>query len=119
SIRRTARKLNLPSDASYRFERGVDPGMILRASQRAAELMRELAGGEPASKIWVAGELPPDPPNVNFRYRQCDQLLGVNVAPSQADAVLAGFGLTKGEVIDDGATWRISSHRLDLRRYVD
>ena len=39
SIRRTARDLNLQSDASYRFERGVDPDMILRASQRAAELM--------------------------------------------------------------------------------
>ena len=45
SIRRTARDLNLQSDASYRFERGVDPDMILRASQRAAELMREIAGG--------------------------------------------------------------------------
>ena len=44
SVRRTARTLNLPSDASYRFERGVDPGMILRASHRAAELMREIAG---------------------------------------------------------------------------
>ncbi len=43
SIRRTARNLNLPSDASYRFERGVDPGMILRASQRATELIREIA----------------------------------------------------------------------------
>ena len=38
SIRRTARNLNLPSDASYRFERGVDPEMVLRASQRATEL---------------------------------------------------------------------------------
>ena len=45
SIRRTARDLNLQSDASYRFERGVDPDMILRASQRAAELMGEIAGG--------------------------------------------------------------------------
>src|SRR5262249_13053374 len=58
SIRRTARDLNLPSDASYRFERGVDPGMILRASQRAAELMREIAGGTPAKEIQVAGEFP-------------------------------------------------------------
>src|SRR5712691_2965700 len=45
SIRRTARNLNLPSDASYRFERGVDPEMILRASQRATELIQEIAGG--------------------------------------------------------------------------
>ncbi len=51
SIRRTARNLNLPSDASYRFERGVDPGMVLRASQRATELIREIAGGQPAKEI--------------------------------------------------------------------
>src|SRR6266702_2176870 len=42
SIRRTARNLSLPSDASYRFERGVDPEMVLRASQRATELIREI-----------------------------------------------------------------------------
>ncbi|MGI8821269.1 MAG: phenylalanine--tRNA ligase subunit beta, partial [Chthoniobacterales bacterium] len=50
SVRRTARTLNLPSDASYRFERGVDPAMTLRASARAAQLMREIAGGEPAAE---------------------------------------------------------------------
>src|SRR5216110_1044931 len=50
SVRRTARNLNLPSDASYRFERGVDPEMILRASQRATELIQE-AGGTPAKEI--------------------------------------------------------------------
>src|SRR5205807_3621538 len=44
SIRRTARRLNLPSDASYRFERRVDPTMVLPSSNRAAELMREIAG---------------------------------------------------------------------------
>src|SRR6202035_858333 len=43
SVRRTARALSLPSDASYRFERGVDPEMILRASQRATELICEIA----------------------------------------------------------------------------
>src|SRR5438552_3665419 len=49
SVRRTARRLNLPSDSSYRFERGIDPAMILPASQRTIELIRELAAGEPAS----------------------------------------------------------------------
>src|SRR3989442_716673 len=51
SVRRTARELNLPSDASYRFERGVDPKMVLRASQRATELIREIAGGVAAKGI--------------------------------------------------------------------
>src|SRR5439155_19381128 len=50
SIRRSARELNLPSDASYRFERGVDSEMVLRASARAAELIRETAGGTPAKE---------------------------------------------------------------------
>ena len=43
NVRRTARELNLPSDASYRFERGVDPAMVLRASERATQLIREIA----------------------------------------------------------------------------
>src|SRR5256885_10406712 len=58
SIRKTARNLGLPSDASYRFERGVDPEMVLGRSQRATELMREIAGGTPAKEIQVAGKLP-------------------------------------------------------------
>jgi phenylalanyl-tRNA synthetase beta chain len=74
SIRRTARDLNLQSDASYRFERGVDPDMILRASHRAAELMGEIAGGTPAKEIHVAGELPADPADVSLSYEKCSNL---------------------------------------------
>ena len=70
SIRRTARDLNLPSDASYRFERGVDPQMILAASRRATELICKVAGAKSAATIAVAGELPPDPPDVSLRYER-------------------------------------------------
>ncbi|PYI99739.1 MAG: phenylalanine--tRNA ligase subunit beta [Verrucomicrobia bacterium] len=56
SIRKTARELSLPSDASYRFERGVDSEMVLRASARATELIQEIAGGAPAKEISVAGK---------------------------------------------------------------
>jgi phenylalanyl-tRNA synthetase beta chain len=58
SIRRTARELNLTSDASYRFERGVDPEMVLRASERATELIREIAGGAAAREVQTTGKLP-------------------------------------------------------------
>ena len=123
SVRRTARTLNLPSDASYRFERGVDAGMVLHASQRAAELMAQLAGGKPAPKIWVAGKLPADPPDIRLRYQRCNQLLGTTVEPPQVDRTLERFGLTKsnaqGEATEAGANWKIPSHRRDLRREVD
>ena len=95
SIRRTARDLNLQSDASYRFERGVDPEMILRASQRAAELMAEIAGGTPAKEIHVAGELPADPADVSLSYEKCSRVIGIAIEPNTVDEILTRFGLRK------------------------
>jgi phenylalanyl-tRNA synthetase beta chain len=118
SIRRTARDLNLPSDASYRFERGVDPQMILAASRRATELICEVASAKSAATIAVSGELPPDPPDVSLRYERLDQLVGIHIQPTTADAILTRFGLAKS----DSASrphWKIPSYRRDLQREVD
>jgi phenylalanyl-tRNA synthetase beta chain len=118
SIRRTARELNLPSDASYRFERGVDPGMILPASRRAAELICEVAGATSAATIAVAGELPPDPPDVSLRYESLNQLSGTKIEPQAADAILTRFGLSKNDS-RSRPSWKIPSYRRDLQREVD
>jgi len=118
SIRRTARDLNLPSDASYRFERGVDPQMILPASKRATELICEIAGAKPAATIVVAGELPPDPPDVSLRYEAVDQLLGIHIEPATAEAILTRFGLTESDSASR-PRWKIPSYRRDLQREVD
>src|SRR6266496_4188121 len=118
SIRRTARELNLPSDASYRFERGVDPGMILPASRRVTELICEVAGATSAPTVAVAGELPPDPPDVSLRYEGLDQLLGIHIEPATADGILTRFGLTKSDSASH-PRWKIPSYRRDLQREVD
>jgi phenylalanyl-tRNA synthetase beta chain len=117
SIRRTARNLNLPSDASYRFERGVDPGMILRASQRASDLICEIAQGDPAKETAVAGKLPEDRPEVSLSYKKCDRVLGIAIKPKAIDEILERFGLSKSK--NAGATWSIPSYRRDLQRDVD
>jgi phenylalanyl-tRNA synthetase beta chain len=119
SVRRTARELNLPSDASYRFERGIDPAMVLRASERAAQLIREIACGQPADETIIAGTLPAPPAGFSLRYARCNELLGVAVPPSEADTILEGFGLQKLGATDEQSSWRIPSYRLDLRREVD
>ena len=119
SIRRTARDLSLQSDASYRFERGVDPGMVLRASERAEELMGEIAGGTPAKEIQVAGELPADPADVSLSYEKCSRLIGVVIEPKTVDEILAHFGLQKTAGTNQSATWKIPSYRRDLQRDVD
>ncbi|MEO8043297.1 MAG: phenylalanine--tRNA ligase subunit beta, partial [Spartobacteria bacterium] len=119
NIRRTARNLNLPSDASYRFERGVDPGMVLRASERAAQLIREIAGGEPANETIAVGTLPAPPAGFPLRYARCNELLGAAVAPAEVDRILEGFGMHKLGATGEQASWRIPSYRSDLRREVD
>jgi phenylalanyl-tRNA synthetase beta chain len=119
NVRRTARELNLPSDASYRFERGVDPGMVLRASERAAQLIHEIAGGKAADETIVAGTLPAPPAGFSVRYARCNELIGVAVDPAEADRILEGFGLQKLGANNEQSTWGIPSHRSDLRREVD
>jgi phenylalanyl-tRNA synthetase beta chain len=119
SIRRTARDLNLQSDASYRFERGVDPDMILRASQRAAELMVEVAGGSPTKQIQVAGEAPANPADISLSYEKCARVIGVAIEQHAVDEILTRFGLRKTADTNQSATWKIPSYRRDLQRDVD
>jgi len=118
SIRKTARELNLPSDASYRFERGVDPEMALRASARATELIQEIAGGAPAKEINVAGKLPANPSDVSLTYEKCDRVVGVAIKPKTVDEILEGFGLKKTSAAKI-TKWKIPSYRRDLQRDVD
>jgi phenylalanyl-tRNA synthetase beta chain len=123
SIRRTARNLNLPSDASYRFERGVDPEMVLPASQRATELIREIADGNPTKGIFAAGKIPPNPGEVSLSYAKCDQVLGLAIKPKTIDEILVRFGLSKSNSTSKSrngrSTWKIPSYRRDLQRDVD
>ena len=119
SVRRTARELNLPSDASYRFERGVDPAMVLSASARAAELMREIASGQPVPEIAVAGEVPRNSADVSLAYEKSDRVLGTTIAPKIADKILERFGLKKSKSSKTVSTWIIPSYRSDLQRDVD
>jgi phenylalanyl-tRNA synthetase beta chain len=119
SVRRTARTLNLPSDSSYRFERGVDPDMVLRASERAATLIVEIKCGHPAKQIAAAGKLPPNPSHVSLSYSKVDQVLGLEIKPKVADGILERFGLSKSKSAKTRSTWKIPSYRRDLQRDVD
>jgi phenylalanyl-tRNA synthetase beta chain len=123
TVRRTARNLNLPSDASYRFERGVDPQMVLRASQRATELFREIAGGTPAIEVEAAGKVPANPADVSLSYEKCDRVVGIAIKPKTVDEILEGFGLQKIKSErrrkNGSFQWKIPSYRRDLQRDVD
>ncbi len=86
-VRKTARALAMKSDSSYRFERGLDPTLALRASFRAAQLMVDTAGGELAAGAVEAGASGYIPKRLSLRLEKLKRVLGIDI-PS-ADAVRA------------------------------
>jgi phenylalanyl-tRNA synthetase beta chain len=94
SVRATRRALGLSTDASYRFERGVDPDGALRAVQRAAELIVAVAGGVVEVDVAAAGPgLAPAAP-VHLRMRRVEQVLGEPFTTEAAAGLLRPLGFS-------------------------
>ncbi|MGL1864093.1 MAG: phenylalanine--tRNA ligase subunit beta [Pseudodesulfovibrio sp.] len=119
TIRKTARRLSLPSDASYRFERGVDQVMNRFAMDRAAQLMAETSGGTVVSGVSSNEPKPWQDRAHGYRHDRCMSLLGLDLEPDFAKKVFEGEGCTVDD--SDPANWTVSSpsYRLDLEREVD
>jgi len=119
TIRKTARRLALPSEASYRFERGVDQVGSLFALERAAQLMAEVSGAKVLAGIAVSEPKPWADRTHIFRLDRCNALLGLTLTPEFCRTTLTGLGC--GVTETDPACWSVSSpsHRLDLEREVD
>src|SRR5579871_3685066 len=92
SIRNTARKLNLHSDSSYRFERGLDPAGVDWASRRACELILQLAGGELAAGVIDLGTQPAARAPSTLRFGQLARILGIDIPSATARRILTALG---------------------------
>ncbi len=114
AIRRTSRTLNLSSDSSYRFERGVDPHQVNGASDLAIKLILELAGGTADEEIVVCGSLPAAPEPVAFENDFCREVIGADIPDEKITQILESLGLEKGT-----DAWEIPSYRRDLERPID
>jgi phenylalanyl-tRNA synthetase beta chain len=119
SIRKTARKLNLGTDSSYRFERGVDPELAPRALERAVRLMVELAGAEeiPGGIDYVGGIKQPE--TLNLRVSRTNDLLGYTFTAEELEVMLSSIELTVKKIDDDTLAITPPSFRIDLEREVD
>lgn len=122
SIRGTARELNLHSDSSFRFERGIDPEQMDWASRRCCELILELAGGELLEgSIWAGAQPPAAPEPVPLRFARIRQLLGIDVPREEAIEILRSLGMELvGEATEDQASFVPPSwRRRDISREAD
>ncbi|MCL2000929.1 MAG: phenylalanine--tRNA ligase subunit beta, partial [Planctomycetes bacterium] len=119
SVRQASRRTKMSSESSYRFERGIDPGMTERASARAASLIAELTGGELAAGVIDSNPVLGAPREVTMRFSRCDKLLGFKIPRQEITAVFKGLGLVETARTDDGVTVRAPSFRQDLTREID
>jgi phenylalanyl-tRNA synthetase beta chain len=113
SVRRSARRLGLHTDASHRFERGADVEITLRAASRCARLIRETAGGRILSGCLEARAAPPFAREIAFRPERVGRMLGLQVPVEQMRQILELLGCA---VNSRDALWLVStpSFRVDL-----
>lgn len=118
SIRRSSKKLGLRSESSFRFERGVDPGGVLRALDRAAQLMAELGGGSIAAGRIDVYPKPVRAPQLPLRVKRANRFLGTSLDRSEMADVLRRIEM---KVEEEGADLRVvpPTFRFDITREVD
>jgi phenylalanyl-tRNA synthetase beta chain len=112
-----ARRYGLQTDASMRFERGVDPGLQVTALERATALLVAIAGGTPGPITVVGAELPPRGA-IRLRRARLRAVLGAEVADADVGDILTRLGLAPAATAD-GWDAHPPAFRFDLEREVD
>lgn len=117
-VRRMGRALGMKSEASYRFERGIDPALAPLANLRCAELIAATAGGQVLAGIVEAGSAKPPEKRLALRLSKLRQVLGVEIAPADVVRALARAHL-RPQLAGDRVDCTIPSFRGDLNIEVD
>jgi phenylalanyl-tRNA synthetase beta chain len=120
-VRRTSRRHGLHTEASHRFERGVDPGDTPDVLAHAASLITDLGGGAAVPGAIHLFQEPPAARKVALRSSRLDALLGVSVPFGEATAILKrlGFASESSSATPGTTTFSVPSHRPDVEREVD
>jgi phenylalanyl-tRNA synthetase beta chain len=121
SIRKTSRQLAMRSDSSYRFERGIDPTLPLRASRRAVELILQTAGGTVVGDLVEAGASGYSPKTLHLRIGTLIRVLGIQFPFPEIMSALSRLRLQPKQESNrmDRITVTVPSDRLDLNEEID
>ena len=118
-IRRTARRFGLSTDASFRFERGLDPNGTIEVLKRAALLIREVAGGRITGEIQDVYPNKVEPYAVDITYRKIDETIGQAIPPETVKSILRSLEIEIAHETPEGLSLRVPVYRIDVRRDVD
>ena len=117
TIRKSARRLGISTDASYRFERGVDSENLAVVIERLGCLLEELAEGTAASEVFDVGS-PRENVRIHLRKWYVDRILGTVVPLNRIETILASLGFKLKET-GDGWIVECPPHRFDIYQEID
>jgi phenylalanyl-tRNA synthetase beta chain len=119
SIRKTAKRHILKTDASFRYERGTDPEITVYALQRAALLIQELAGGQIASTVSDLYPNPVKPFPVEVSYQNIQNLIGTAIPAEEIKKIITSLGIKVVADSSSGLSLEVPSYRVDVTRECD
>jgi phenylalanyl-tRNA synthetase beta chain len=119
SVRKTAMHLGLKTDASFRFERGTDPEMPLYALQKAAMLIKEVAGGSISSNAIDLYPQKVEKFKIETSYKYIDRLIGKKIERSRIKEILTNLDIEIASENDDNLVFQVPSFKVDVQREAD
>lgn len=118
-IRKTARRFGLNTDASFRFERGLDANNTIYVLKRAALLIQEVAGGKITGSIQDIYPNPVQPYTVELTYNKINTLIGKDIPVETVKSILASLEMEIVSETTEGLTIHVPVYRIDVQRDVD
>ncbi|WP_443924788.1 phenylalanine--tRNA ligase subunit beta [Prevotella sp.] len=118
-IRKSARRHGLSTDASYRFERGIDPNGIIYALKQAAILCKQLAGGKVSMEIKDVYPTPIADARVQLDYEYVDRLIGKKIGNDMIRSIVESLDMKVISETDTGLELDVPAYRVDVQRPCD
>ena len=119
SVRKTAKRHGISTDASFRFERGIDPNITVYALKRAALLIMEIAGGEITSDIVDIYNKKVEDFNVFLNFNNVNRILGEEISKETIKKILVSLDIKVNSISDLGLGLTVPSYRVDVQREID
>ena len=119
SIRKSAKRHQLNTDASFRFERGIDPTITEYALKRAALLIQEVAGGEITSDLIDVYPKKIDDFSVFLNFTKAAKIIGEELSKDTIKKILVSLDIKVNSVSDAGLGLTIPAYRVDVQREID
>ena len=119
AIRKTSKRQGLKTDASFRYERGIDPTATMTAARRAALLLQEIAGATVVGAPQECCAQPFEPVRIDLSYARMDNLIGKHLGAATYKRILASLDFKLLSESETGCTVAVPAYRVDVTRECD